>query len=45
MIAVPDNKRIIITENKANLDCTPLLKKVLFFFSKRKEKDEISVFD
>ena len=27
-IAVPDNKRIIITENKANLDCTPLLKKV-----------------
>ncbi len=27
-IAVSDNKRIIITENKANLDCTPLLKKV-----------------
>ena len=27
-IAVPDNKRIIIAENKANLDCTPLLKKV-----------------
>lgn len=27
-ITVPDNKRIIITENKANLDSTPLLKKV-----------------
>jgi hypothetical protein len=30
-IAAPDNKRIIITENKANLDCSPLLKKVFFF--------------
>ncbi|CAF3919812.1 unnamed protein product [Rotaria sp. Silwood2] len=31
-IAVPDNKRIIISENKANLDCTPLLKKTEFEF-------------
>ncbi|UJR20732.1 hypothetical protein I4U23_023851 [Adineta vaga] len=30
VIAIPDNKRIIITENKANLDCTPLLKKTEF---------------
>lgn len=27
-IVVPDNQRVIIAENKANLDCTPLLKKV-----------------
>ncbi|CAF1553373.1 unnamed protein product [Adineta steineri] len=33
-VTVPDNKRVIITENKANLDCTPLLKKV--FFEKKK---------
>ncbi|CAF3394742.1 unnamed protein product [Rotaria sp. Silwood1] len=32
MISVPDNKRIIISENKANLDCTPLLKKTEFEF-------------
>ncbi|CAF3544250.1 unnamed protein product [Rotaria sordida] len=32
IISVPDNKRIIITENKANLDCTPLLKKSEFQF-------------
>ncbi|CAF2168879.1 unnamed protein product [Rotaria magnacalcarata] len=31
-ISVPDNRRIIITENKANLDCTPLLKKSEFQF-------------
>ncbi|CAF4178972.1 unnamed protein product [Rotaria socialis] len=31
-ITVPDNKRIIIAENKANLDCTPLLKKTEFEF-------------
>ncbi|CAF0793299.1 unnamed protein product [Adineta ricciae] len=30
IIAVPDDKRIIIAENKANLDCTPLLKKTEF---------------
>ncbi|CAF0858388.1 unnamed protein product [Adineta steineri] len=29
-VTVPDNKRVIITENKANLDCTPLLKKTEF---------------
>lgn len=27
-ISVPDNKRLLIAENKSNLDCTPLLKKV-----------------
>ena len=27
-ISVPDNKRIVIAENKANVDCTSLLKKV-----------------
>jgi len=27
-ISVPDNKHILIAENKANLDCTSLLKKV-----------------
>ncbi|CAF3497184.1 unnamed protein product [Rotaria sp. Silwood1] len=32
IISVPDNKRIIIAENKANLDCTPLLKKSEFQF-------------
>ncbi|CAF2554581.1 unnamed protein product [Rotaria sp. Silwood2] len=31
-ISVPDNKRIIIAENKANLDCTQLLKKSEFQF-------------
>ena len=32
-ITVPDSKRILVAENKANLDCSPLLKKVscLFF--------------
>lgn len=32
-ITVPDNKRILITENKSNLDCTPLLKKVEKIFN------------
>ncbi|CAF0902470.1 unnamed protein product [Rotaria sordida] len=31
-ITVLDNKHIIISENKANLDCTPLLKKTEFEF-------------
>lgn len=35
VISVPDNKRIIIAENKANLDCTPLLKKVKSPIDKR----------
>ncbi|CAF1231475.1 unnamed protein product [Adineta ricciae] len=31
-ISVPDNKRIVIAENKANVDCTSLLKKTEFQF-------------
>ena len=29
-ITVPDNKRILVAESKANLDCSPLLKKVFY---------------
>ena len=43
MITVPDNKRIIISENKANLDCTPLLKKV-YFKKKKKNLAQTRVF-
>ena len=33
VITVPDQKRIIVAESKTNLDCSPLLKRVLFAFS------------
>jgi hypothetical protein len=34
-ISIPDNKHIIMSENKSNLDCTPLLKQVFIFVNKR----------
>ncbi len=43
IISVPDNKRMIMSENKSNLDCTPLLKKVLKFFQRKDEHHFCSI--
>ena len=37
-ISIPDNKHMIMIENKSNLDSTPLLKKVIDFSSAKKKK-------
>jgi hypothetical protein len=38
-ISAPDNKHLIISENKSNLDCTPLIKKVFDFIQKKNNFD------
>ena len=43
-ISIPNNKHIIIAQNKANLDCTPLLKKVLFELESNDDDDDEKIF-